>query len=203
MRQTLSLVLLAVFIPASPLAAQQPDTVAADSASVLPTIEVVGSILAPAGPGIGSGVPARTSTITNEQLEAWEPRVVSDFLGSEAGFSVYDDLGSPFKTTVSTRGFYASPVVGLPQGVSVFLDGVPVNEPDAAQVNFDLLPLEHVRRVELLSGTASLLGPNSLGGSMNLLTNHGGGPLEGELELTGGSFESFSAEGSVGGSSNG
>jgi outer membrane receptor protein involved in Fe transport len=104
---------------------------------------------------------------------------------------------------VSTRGFYASPVVGLPQGVSVFLDGVPVNEPDAAQVNFDLLPLEHVRRVELLSGTASLLGPNSLGGSINLLTNHGGGPTHGELELTGGSYESFSAEGSVGGGSQG
>jgi hypothetical protein len=33
------------------------------------------------------------------------------------------------------------PVVGLPQGVSVFLDSVPVNEPDAGQVNFDLLPL--------------------------------------------------------------
>jgi iron complex outermembrane receptor protein len=202
MRPTLPLLLIAL-ATAAPLAAQQPDTLAADSASVLPTIEVVGSILAPAGPGIGSGVPARTSTITNEQLEVWEPRVVSDFLGSQAGFSVYDDLGSPFKTTVSTRGFYASPVVGLPQGVSVFLDGVPVNEPDAAQVNFDLLPLEHVRRVELLSGTASLLGPNSLGGSMNLLTNHGGGPLQGEIELTGGSYESFSAEGSVGGSANG
>jgi iron complex outermembrane recepter protein len=202
MRPTLLLLLIPALATAAPLAAQQPDTVP-DSASVLPTIEVVGSILAPAGPGIGSGVPARTSTITNEQLEAWEPRMVSDFLGSQAGFSVYDDLGSPFKTTVSTRGFYVSPVVGLPQGVSVFLDGVPVNEPDAAQVNFDLLPLEHVRRVELLSGTASLLGPNSLGGSMNLLTNHGGGPLEGEIELTGGSYESFSAEGSVGGSASG
>ena len=203
MRQTLSFAALAVSLSVSPLAAQQPDTLARDTVSVLPTIEVVGSILAPGGPGIGSGVPARTSTITNEQLEAWEPRVVSDLLAGQPGFSLYDDLGSPFKTTVSTRGFYASPVVGLPQGVSVFLDGVPVNEADAAQVNFDLLPLEHVRRVELLSGTASLLGPNSLGGSMNLLTNHGGGPISGEVELTGGSYESFSGEGSVGGSTNG
>ncbi len=203
MRQTTWLAALAVLGLGTPLAAQQTDTLPRDSVPTLPTIEVVGSILAPAGPGVGSGVPARTSTITNEQLEAWEPRLVSDFLGSQAGFSLYDDLGSPFKTSVSTRGFYASPVVGLPQGISVFLDGVPVNEPDAAQVNFDLLPLEHVRRVELLSGTASLLGPNSLGGSMNLLTNHGGGPLEGEIELTGGSYESFSAEGSLGGSAGG
>lgn len=185
----------------APLAAQQVDTLRRDTVTTLPTIEVVGSILPEAGPGIGSGVPARTSTITNEQLEAWEPRVFSELLGSQPGFSIYDDLGSPFKTTVNTRGFYASPVVGLPQGVSVFLDGVPVNEADAAQVNFDLLPLEHVRRVELLSGTASLLGPNSLGGSINLLTNHGGGPVEGEVEVTGGSYSSYSVEGAVGGSS--
>ncbi len=194
---------IAALALAAPLLAQETDTLPRDTVATLPTIEVVGSILAPAGPSVGSGVPARTSTITNEQLEAWEPRMVSDFLTSQASFSQYDDLGSPFKTSVSTRGFYASPVVGLPQGVSVFLDGVPVNEPDAAQVNFDLLPLEHVRRVELMSGTASLLGPNSLGGSMNLLTNHGGGPLQGELELTGGSYESFSAEGSLGGGSRG
>jgi outer membrane receptor protein involved in Fe transport len=187
----------------APLAAQEIDTLPRDTVTTLPTIEVVGSILTEAGPSVGSGVPARTSTITIEQLEAWEPRVLSDLLVSQPGFSLYDDLGSPFKTTVHTRGFFASPVVGLPQGVSVFLDGVPVNEPDAAQVNFDLLPLEHVRRVELLSGTASLLGPNSLGGSINLLTNHGGGPAHGEIELTGGSYQSYSAEGSVGGSSRG
>jgi outer membrane receptor protein involved in Fe transport len=195
--------LAAVAVWAAPLGAQEVDTLPRDTVTTLPTIEVVGSILPAAGPGIGSGVPARISTITSEQLEAWEPRMVSDLLSSQPGFSVYDDLGSPFKTTVSTRGFSASPVVGLPQGVSVFLDGVPVNEPDAAQVNFDLLPLEHVRRVELLSGTASLLGPNSLGGSINLLTNHGGGPTKGEVELSGGSYESFSAEGSVGGGSRG
>ncbi|HEX6104948.1 MAG TPA: TonB-dependent receptor [Gemmatimonadales bacterium] len=203
MRQKSSFVVLALLGFGTPLAAQVPDSVARDTVATLPTIEVVGSILPETGPGVGSGVPARTSTITNEELEAWEPRLVSDLLGSHPGFSVYDDLGSPFKTTVSTRGFFASPVVGLPQGVSVFLDGVPVNEADAAQVNFDLLPLEHVRRVELLSGTASLLGPNSLGGSMNLLTNHGGGPVSGEVELTGGSYESYSAEGSVGGSADG
>jgi hypothetical protein len=35
-------------------------------------------------------------------------------------------------------------------------------------VNFDLLPMEHVSRVELLSGSGSLLGANSLGGAINL-----------------------------------
>jgi outer membrane cobalamin receptor len=89
------------------------------------------------------------------------------------GVSLLDDLGSPVKINLSTRGFIVGPTVGIPAGVSVFLDGVRQNEPDAQQVNFDLLPMEHVQRVELLSGTAPLLGANSLGGAINLVTARG------------------------------
>ena len=169
----------------------------------LETIEVTSSIAPTAGPRIGSGIPARISTVTGEAIEAWEPRLLADALGTQTGISLYDDLGSPFKLNLSTRGFNVGPVVGLPPGVSVFLDGVRQNEPDAAEVNFDLLPMEHVQRVELLSGSGSLLGPNSLGGAVNLITRRGNGPLEAEAEISGGSFGSYSGEASVGGLSGG
>ncbi len=195
--------LFALFmLPAGPtlLAAQVPDTTRADSGAVkLETIEVVGSIAPTAGPKIGSGIPARISTVTGEQIDAWEPRLLADALATEPGISLYDDLGSAYKLNLSTRGFNVGPVVGLPPGVSVFLDGVRQNEPDAAEVNFDLLPMEHVRRVELLSGAGSLLGSNSLGGAINLITRRGEGPAEGELELAGGSYGSASAEGTLSG----
>jgi len=160
---------------------------------------VVGTIAPFAGPKIGSGVPARVTTLDFSQVDATEPRLLSDVLQQLAGFSAYDDAGSPYKLNLSSRGFYASPVVGLPQGISVFLDGVRMNEPDAAQVNFDLLPLEHVKRVEVLSGNGSLLGRNSLGGAVNLVTRRGEGPLNGEIELVGGTFGTASAEASMGG----
>jgi iron complex outermembrane receptor protein len=171
--------------------------------TTLKTIEVTGSIAPTAGPVIGSGIPARISTVTGQTIEAWEPRLLPDALGSQAGISLYDDLGSPFKLNLSTRGFNVGPVVGLPPGVSVFLDGVRQNEPDAAEVNFDLLPMEHIQRVELLSGSGSLLGPNSLGGAINLITRRGSGPLEAEAELSGGSYGSYSGEASVDGVSAG
>lgn len=201
------LVVLALAIPAA--AQQRPDSSsgsarrqAGDSARVvqLPTVRVIGSILPIAGPAVGSSVPARVSTIERGELVAWDHRLLSNALAREPGVSLYDDLGSGAKMTLVSRGFTVSPVVGLPQGVSVFLDGVPVNEPDAGQVNFDLLPLEHVKQVEFLSGTASLLGPHSLGGAVNLVTRRGestrGG---GEVELTGGSYGSYSAEAAYGG----
>jgi iron complex outermembrane receptor protein len=188
------------------LLGQEPDTTRSDTTrtdttrvTTLETIEVTGSIAPTAGPGIGSGVPARISTVTGEAIDAWEPRLLADALATQTGISLYDDLGSPFKLNLSTRGFNVGPVVGLPPGVSVFLDGVRQNEPDAAEVNFDLLPMEHVQRVELLSGSGSLLGPNSLGGAVNLITRRGTGPLTADAELSGGSYGSYSAEASVGG----
>jgi outer membrane receptor protein involved in Fe transport len=192
------IVLVVVPVAVAPARAQTRDTTSRDTV-VLAPIEVITSIVRFAGPRIGSGIPARITTFTGRDIDAWEPRTLADALGSRAGVSIYDDLGSPYKLNLSTRGFNVGPVVGLPPGVSVFLDGVRQNEADAAQVNFDLLPLEHVKRIELLSGAGSLLGPNSLGGAVNLITRRGEGPREAELELSGGSFDTYSAEGSVAG----
>jgi len=178
--------------------AQQPDSTRADSGAVqLEELEVVGSIVPAAGPGIGSGVPARVTTVTGAQIDAWEPRLLVDALATQAGISLYDDVGSPYKLNLSARGWNVGPVVGLPPGISVFLDGIRQNEPDAAEVNFDLLPMEHVERIELLAGNGSLLGPNSLGGAINLITRRGRGPLSGSLEASGGSYGAWSGEGSL------
>jgi outer membrane receptor protein involved in Fe transport len=184
---------------AAPLAAQVPDTTRADSTYTLPPIEVVGTIFPFAGPQVKSSIPARTITLDYAELDAMEPRMLPEALQVLPGFNTYDDLGSAYKFNIQTRGFYASPVVGLPQGVSVFVDGVRVNEPDAAQVNFDMLPLEHVKRVEVLSGNGTLLGRNSLGGAINLVTRRGEDrQLNGEVEIMGGTFGAGSVEAGLG-----
>src|SRR6476661_8131027 len=194
MRPTSLLVATLLVVAPSALAAQaKADTTAHE----LPPIEVVGSIAPAAGPTIGSGVPARVTTLDEAQVDAYEPRILSDALKSVAGFSTYDDLGSPYKLNLSSRGFYSSPVVGLPQGLAVFLDGVRMNEPEASQVNFDLLPMDHIQRIEILSGNGSLLGRNALGGAINLVTARGTGPTSGTIELSGGSFGAARGEAHV------
>ena len=183
-RNTLALIALCVALATPRIAgAQQADSAARadsvrrDSVHVLAPVEVQASIAPVAGPTIGSGIPARITVLSGHDIDEWEPRILPDVLGTIAGVSVYDDLGSQFKLNVSYRGFNSGPTVGLPPGITVFLDGVRQNEADAQEVDFDLLPMEHVKRVELLSGTASLLGPNSLGGAINLVTDRGDGPL--------------------------
>jgi iron complex outermembrane receptor protein len=195
-----SLLVTSGLLTAATAHAQVPDSATADTgAFALPPIEVVGTIRPDAGPTVGSGVPARVTTLGAEDVDAYEPRVLSDAVRQVAGFSTYDDLGSPYKLNISSRGFYSSPVVGLPQGVAVFLDGVRMNEPEASQINFDLLPMDHIQRIEVLSGNGSLLGRNALGGAINLVTARGTGPARGTVELSGGSFGAFRGEANVSG----
>jgi hypothetical protein len=53
-----------------------------------------------------------------------------DFMNSQLqGVSVNDCAGNPFQMDVNYRGFTASPAIGTPEGLSVFFDGVRVNEP--------------------------------------------------------------------------
>ncbi|HZA92161.1 MAG TPA: hypothetical protein VE420_06000, partial [Gemmatimonadales bacterium] len=112
----LGAVLAALGICAMPLGAQHVDSTSRDTTRVttLETIEVTSSIAPTAGPIIGSGIPARISTVTGDAIDAWEPRLLADALAAQPGISLYDDLGSPFKLNLSSRGFSAGPVVGLP-----------------------------------------------------------------------------------------
>src|ERR687896_151197 len=134
MRLTSLLVPFGLFVSA-PAQAQVADTTLSDTAAfALPPIEVVGTIRPDAGPTVGSGVPARVTTLGAEDVDAYEPRVFSDAVRQVAGFSTYDDLGSPYKLNISSRGFYSSPVVGLPQGVAVFLAWVGVEKRGALPI---------------------------------------------------------------------
>jgi iron complex outermembrane receptor protein len=187
--------LLLAFIPQ--------DTTRRDTILLKP-LEVVGTVSpTAAAPRVGSGVPARITILTRQEMETWAPHLLADALAGGAGVSAYDDLGSPFKVSLTARGFAAGPAIGLPQGISVFVDGVRENEPDAAQVNFDLLPLGHVDHIEFLHGPAALLGPNSLGGAINLVTKRGGGPFESDFETSVGSFGQASGSASIAGRVNG
>src|SRR4051812_42057862 len=93
------------------LAVLQQDTTRRDTV-VLKPIEVVGSISPTASPKVGSGVPARITTITGAELDTWEPRLLTNALAASAGVSAYDDLGSPFKVSLTSRGFTAGPAIG-------------------------------------------------------------------------------------------
>src|SRR5438477_12572330 len=177
--------LLLALLP-SPAGAQQPDSTLKDTAALAPV--VVTGVRLPAAPEMARGLTGRSATLSAADLDARGVSTLADALEMLPGVTVADELGTPAQLDVTLRGFQVSPTIGLPQGITVYVDGVRVNEPDANEVNFDLLPLEDVERVEVSYGPSVLLGRNSLGAAVNLVTRRGSAPGAREVEVSGGSY---------------
>jgi outer membrane receptor protein involved in Fe transport len=90
-----------------------------------------------------------------------------------AGVNLNGISGSPYQQDLTYRGFRASPLLGTAQGLSVYLDGVRVNEPFGDVVNWDMLPEAAIGQVLLAPGSNPLYGLNTLGGALVLLTRNG------------------------------
>jgi iron complex outermembrane recepter protein len=169
----------------------------------LPRIEVIG--ISPL-PGLGvpiQDVPANVQVFGGKDLRAQRSGSIADFLDSSAtSVSVNAAQGNRFQPNVSFRGFTASPLLGLPQGLSVFQDGVRINEPFGDVVNWDLVPRSAIASVQLLPGSHPGFGLNTLGGALSVQTKSGLTHPGGSFEVQAGSFGRKTAEFEYGGSKN-
>jgi iron complex outermembrane receptor protein len=133
-------------------------------------------------------VPASVQVITGEEIRRSGALTLQDFMQQLPGVHLNDEQGNSYQPDISFRGFTGTSVTGIPQGISVFVDGVRVNEPAVEEINFDLLPLDDVERVELIRGPIAVFGRNTLAGSLNIITRRGGPEREIVPEISGGSF---------------
>ena len=83
------------------------------------------------------------------------------------GVSLSDEQGSQFQPDFVYRGFKASPISGVAEGLAVYQNGVRVNESFGDAVNWDLVPEFAVDRFTLESGNPAF-GLNALGGAIAL-----------------------------------
>jgi len=142
------------------------------SVEVSEEIVVIGRL--PQLPLPPSSVPAGVQVIEGADLQrSGRPSLPDALAGQVPGLSLSDEQGNSYQPDLSLRGFQATSVAGVPQGVSVFLDGVRVNEPTAEEINFDLLPTEDLERIEVVPGPSVLFGRNTLAGAINLVTRRG------------------------------
>lgn len=120
---------------------------------------------------------------------------LADFLNKRLN-SVYinETQGNPFQPDLNYRGYTASPLLGASQGLSVFMDGVRLNQPFGDVVSWDLIPKVAISEVTLIPGSDPLYGLNTLGGAISLTTKDGLKNPGTTLELSGGSFGRKAAE---------
>ncbi|MGZ5713353.1 MAG: TonB-dependent receptor plug domain-containing protein, partial [Caldimonas sp.] len=159
----------------------------------LPQVEIVGTTPLP-----GSGItlrklPANAQIFTSPELREQRNGSLADFLERNAtGISINAAQGNRFQSDVNFRGFAASPLLGTPQGVSVFFDGVRVNEPFGDAVNWDLIAPSAISSIQLIPGSNPAFGLNTLGGAIVIYSKSGASEYPerpgGSIALSGGSF---------------
>ncbi|MEO6747519.1 MAG: TonB-dependent receptor [Caldimonas sp.] len=170
----------------------------------LPQINVIGTTPLP-----GSGVrlrhlPANVQVITSEDLRRNPGTTLTEALQSGASaIGLNAAQGNASQVDVTFRGFSASPLLGTPQGISVFVDGIRINEPFGDAVNWDLIPQAAISSIQLIPSSNPAFGLNTLGGALAIYTKSGASEYPdrpgGAITLAGGSFGQRLAEVETGG----
>ncbi len=128
-------------------------------------------------------IPAAIQTVKDKDLVEQKSLSIADFINQNlTGVNVNEVQNNPYQPDVNFRGYTASPLLGTPQGLSVFVDGVRVNEPFGDVVNWDLIPINAIHNINLIPGSNPLFGLNTLGGALSVQTKSGrtnpGGAVE-------------------------
>ncbi|MCI0659427.1 MAG: TonB-dependent receptor, partial [Acidobacteria bacterium] len=153
--------------------------------SLVERVRVAGRL--PDKPEEASQIPAHVTVFTREEIQASGAFTVQEFLAMHSDFVVFDEVGNVVQSTADLRGFNTG---SLATGALVTVDGVRVNEPDTDYVNFVLIPLQDVERIEVIRGSASaLFGEGGLGGVINVVTRSGKDAPLFLASISGGSYD--------------
>lgn len=145
-------------------------------------------------------VPASVQVVKGEEMHEQQSLTIADFMSQNlVGVNINETQNNPFQPNVNFRGFTASPLLGTPQGLSIFYDGVRINEPFGDVVSWDLIPMNAISGMTLIPGSNPVFGLNTLGGAISLQTKSGRTHQGGAVEASAGSWARKSASAEYGG----
>ena len=165
-----------------------------DKALKLEGIEVRAKRFYEVGPLPGLGltkeeIPGNVQSISAKEIKESHALSITDLMNRKLqSVNVNDYQGNPFQMDVTYRGFTAGPQIGTPQGLSVFIDGIRVNEPFGDVVNWDMIPLNALSSVDVFPGSNPIFGLNTLGGAFAMRTKDGFNNAGADAQVLTGSF---------------
>jgi outer membrane receptor protein involved in Fe transport len=119
-------------------------------------------------------IAAPVQTVTGKEIANSGALDLADFLDRRVnGVHVNETQGNPFQPDVNYRGYTASPLLGTPQGLSVYMDGVRMNQPFGDVVSWDFIPRVAILSTALMPGSNPVFGLNTLGGALSIQTKDG------------------------------
>ncbi len=147
-----------------------------------------------------SRFPGNVQSATDLELRESGALNLNEFLGRSLGsVHINDAQNNPYQPELFYRGFGTSPLLGFPQGLSIYTDGVRRNELFGDVVNWDTIPDSALARVDLIPGSNPVFGLNTLGGAIAMQTKSGLSHPGTRAEAFGGSFGRFTGQVETGG----
>ena len=162
------------------------------------------STAAPAQPGVvdQDKIPSNVQTLSAADFSYMTtPDLLQAMERALPGVALSDQTGNQFQLDLNYRGFIASPVIGTPQGIAVYQNGVRINEVFGDIVNWDFIPQNAISRMTLVPSNP-VYGLNAIGGALSIQMKNGFTYHGVEGEVNGGSYgrigSSVQAGGQVG-----
>lgn len=168
-----------------------PDIAGSTAANALSEVVVVANRTPEPLDKVGQSV----TVLTLPQIKADQELVVSDILARTPGVSFSRNGGPGEATSLRLRGAETDQT-------QVLIDGVKLNDPSSpgAGYNFADLLVSDIARIEVLRGPQSTLyGSQAIGGVVNIVTADPTRPLQGDVQVEGGSYGTGYAKAGVGG----
>ena len=194
------------------LAAQEaPSATEGPGATTLPEIHVIATtpvappprakpVAAAAAPAETTAAPSQPGVVDQDKIPSnvqtlsaadFSYTTTADLLQamerSLPGVALGDQTGNEFQRDINYRGFSASPVIGTPQGLAIYQNGVRINEVFGDTINWDLIPENAINGMTLVPSNP-IYGLNAIGGALSMQMKNGFTYHGVEGEVNGGSY---------------
>lgn len=168
---------------------------ARDPVGAAPAVEVIGTTPTAGLETPVESFPANVVVISSDAIRDRSGESLADILGSRTGSAfVSSPLSNANQPQFSYRGYSLSSLLGAPQGMSAYLDGVRINSPFGSVLDWDLIPQLALDTVAIVPGSNPLFGANTLGGALVMRTKSGDRNPGASIETFGGSFGRFATQ---------
>ena len=134
-------------------------------------------------------IPSNIQMTTPKAINAQAGVSLADYMNNNMqSVSTTEMGGNPWQPEITFRGFSASPLLGMPQGISTYVDGVRMNEPFGDVTLWDKIPNFAIGGMQLIPGSNPLYGLNTLGGAIAMQTKSGRDAKGASVEFEAGSW---------------
>jgi iron complex outermembrane receptor protein len=153
------------------------------------TIDVVSTTPLPSVGATIDQVPANVQAASAKAMGEQHSLEMTEYMNANLGsVTITEGQNNVYMPDVNFRGFTATPLMGAPVGLSVFMDGVRINEPFGDGVNWGAVPQSAISSINLIPGSNPVFGLNTLGGALSIHTKSGAQYPGFAIEATAGSW---------------